>query len=135
MRQQTLDDSGRHNKLDSHLGSSVDSENLNFSGPGGDNEVGDPREKVLPTIFKFQGTGKDVFVCGTFNDWQKLRMNKSAKDFVAIVELAEGNHEYKFMVDGEWVNDPNSPVIETTPGKTSSFKLSNQNKNGLPRKT
>ena len=74
-------------------------------------------------------------VSGTFNDWQKLRMNKSAKDFVAIVELAEGNHEYKFMVDGEWVNDPNSPVIETTPGKTSSFKLSTQNKNGLPRKT
>ena len=43
-------------------------------------------------------------------------MNRSAKDFVAIVELAEGNHEYKFMVDGEWVNDPNSPVVESYPG-------------------
>ena len=58
-------------------------------------------------------------VSGTFNDWQKLRMNKSAKDFVAIVELAEGNHEYKFLVDGEWVNDPNSPVVETSTGERS----------------
>jgi len=64
MRQQTLDDSGRHNKMDSHLGSSVDSENRNFSGPGVDGEVGEPKEKVLPTIFKFQGTGKEVYVCG-----------------------------------------------------------------------
>jgi len=43
-------------------------------------------------------------------------MNKSAKDFVAIVELAEGNHEYKFMVDGEWVKEPNAPIVESSPG-------------------
>ncbi len=47
-------------------------------------------------------------------------MNRSAKDFVAIVELAEGNHEYKFNVDGEWINDPNSPVVETSQGKMTS---------------
>ncbi len=41
---------------------------------------------------------------------------RSAKDFVAIAELAEGTHEYKFLVDGEWVNDSNSPVVESTPG-------------------
>ncbi len=45
-------------------------------------------------------------------------MNRSAKDFVAIVELAEGNHEYKFNVDGEWINDPNSPVVETSQGES-----------------
>jgi 5'-AMP-activated protein kinase regulatory beta subunit len=61
-----------------------------------------------------------IFSTGTFNDWQKLRMNRSAKDFVAIVELAEGNHEYKFNVDGEWINDPNSPVVETSQGKMTS---------------
>ena len=26
----------------------------------------------------------------------------SEKDFIAIVDLAEGKHEYKFFVDGEW---------------------------------
>lgn len=64
MRQQTLDETGRHNKLDSHLGSSVDSENRTFSGPGVDGEVGESKEKGLPTIFKYQGSGKEVFVCG-----------------------------------------------------------------------
>ena len=34
-----------------------------------------------------------------------MPMNKSTKDFVAIVDLQEGDHEYKFMVDGNWVND------------------------------
>lgn len=54
-------------------------------------------------------------------------MNRSAKDFVAIVELAEGNHEYKFNVDGEWINDPNSPVVETSQGKidTSLYDVTN----------
>jgi 5'-AMP-activated protein kinase regulatory beta subunit len=65
--------------------------------------------KKLPTIFKYNGNAKDVYVCGTFNNWQKLKMSRSTKDFVAIVDLKEGEHEYKFLVDGEWVNDPNEP--------------------------
>ena len=40
---------------------------------------------------------------------------------MAIVELAEGNHEYKFLVDGEWVNDPNSPVVENEPGHKNNL--------------
>ena len=67
MRQQTLDETGRHNKLDSHLGSSVDSETRTFSGPGVDGDVVESKEKGLPTIFKYQGTGKEVFVCGELN--------------------------------------------------------------------
>ena len=39
-------------------------------------------------------------------------MSKSTKDFVAIVDLKEGEHEYKFLVDGEWVNDPNEPKVD-----------------------
>ena len=39
-------------------------------------------------------------------------MSRSTKDFVAIVDLKEGEHEYKYLVDGEWVNDPNEPKID-----------------------
>jgi len=61
MRQTTLDESGRHNKTD--LGSSVDSGNEVFaSSVENDPEVS--REKGLPTIFKYQGQGKEVYVCG-----------------------------------------------------------------------
>lgn len=30
----------------------------------------------------------------------------SRSNFTTIIELAEGRHEYKFFVDGEWVHDP-----------------------------
>ena len=33
-------------------------------------------------------------------------MVKSHGDFVTIVDLPEGDHQYKFFVDGEWRHDP-----------------------------
>lgn len=30
----------------------------------------------------------------------------SHNDFVAILDLPEGEHQYKFFVDGQWVHDP-----------------------------
>ena len=53
---------------------------------------------------------------GTFNGWQKLRMSRSHKDFVAMIELGEGDHEYKFLVDGQWITDPNAATIENNAG-------------------
>ncbi len=34
-------------------------------------------------------------------------MVKSDGDFVVIVDLPEGEHQYKFVVDGKWEHDPN----------------------------
>ena len=53
---------------------------------------------------------------GTFNGWQKMKMSRSQKDFVAMVDLGEGDHEYKFFVDGQWQTDPNAPIIENSSG-------------------
>lgn len=76
----------------------------------------DSNEKKMPTIIKYSGQGREVFVCGTFNNWQKLKMSRSQKDFVAMVELGEGDHEYKFLVDGQWVTDSNAPSVENNAG-------------------
>jgi len=79
--------------------------------------IGSPDgQKKLPTIIKYSGQGKEVYLCGTFNGWQKLHMSRSQKDFVAMIELGEGDHEYKFLVDGQWVIDPNAPIIENNAG-------------------
>jgi len=43
-------------------------------------------------------------------------MSRSQKDFVAMVDLGEGDHEYKFFVDGQWQTDPNAPIIENSSG-------------------
>lgn len=65
----------------------------------------DPSTKVLPTVFKWDGGGKEVFISGTFSQWNKIPMVKSHGDFVTIVDLPEGEHQYKFCVDGEWRHD------------------------------
>lgn len=65
----------------------------------------DPTSAVLPTVFKWDGGGKEVFISGTFSDWKPIPMVKSHGDFVTIIDLPEGEHQYKFCVDGEWRHD------------------------------
>lgn len=65
----------------------------------------DPSNKVLPTVFKWDGGGREVYISGTFSDWKALPMVKSHGDFVTIIDLPEGEHQYKFCVDGEWRHD------------------------------
>jgi hypothetical protein len=39
-------------------------------------------DKVLPTVFKWEGGGKQVFISGTFSDWKTLPMVKRYKLFL-----------------------------------------------------
>ncbi|MBN1822679.1 MAG: tRNA-dihydrouridine synthase, partial [Endomicrobiales bacterium] len=54
-------------------------------------------------------TETQVFVAGSFNAWQPgtLRMKWAADEGVyrLTVKLPEGQNKYKFIVDGEWVDD------------------------------
>ena len=50
-------------------------------------------------------------------------MNKSTKDFVAMVDLPEGSHEYKFLVDGKWVNDKNGNLADSEPDERGGKNL------------
>jgi 5'-AMP-activated protein kinase regulatory beta subunit len=74
-----------------------------------------------PTIFKYSGTGKDVYVCGSFNNWEKIRMVKSQKDFLALIDLPAGKHQYKFLVDDEWTHDPNNPSLSNEMGSKNNY--------------
>ena len=52
---------------------------------------------------------KKVFLAGSFNSWdtKKLSAKKDARgNWLARASLKPGRHEYKFLVDGSWVNDP-----------------------------
>ena len=57
-------------------------------------------ENALPTVFKWEGGGKEVYLTGTFTDWKPIKMCQSHGDFVAIVDVPEGVHEFKYIVDG-----------------------------------
>jgi 1,4-alpha-glucan branching enzyme len=53
-----------------------------------------------------------VYVCGDFNDWRpaSLRMIGTPEDglWEKRLMLPIGRHEYKFIVDGNWVHDPDA---------------------------
>ena len=59
---------------------------------------------------------KKVQVAGDFSNWRPVEMRKQ-KDgaFVATVPVGNGNHEYKFILDGEWVVDPDNNAWALNP--------------------
>ncbi|MBA4388898.1 MAG: hypothetical protein C0404_13020 [Verrucomicrobia bacterium] len=56
--------------------------------------------------------GDQVFVAGTFNNWNPsanpLKDNPDSGHFKALLYLPLGTHEYRFVVNGVWIADPQS---------------------------
>jgi hypothetical protein len=52
---------------------------------------------------------KSVFIAGTFSRWLPLPMS-GQKDgtFREELPLQSGTYEYKFIVDGNWITDPDN---------------------------
>ena len=73
--------------------------------------VGITRSK--PIEFKlYAPQAKKVSVAGSFNKWNPKDVSAkkdSQGNWTAKVSLKPGKWEYKFVVDGNWVNDPRSP--------------------------
>lgn len=57
--------------------------------------------------------GSQVFVAGTFNNWDPaatpMKDNPGSGHCKATVMLPAGRHEYKFVVNGGWLEDPKCP--------------------------
>ena len=73
-----------------------------------------------PAVFKWEGGGQKVFISGTFSNWKPIPMVKSHKDFVAIVNVDEGDHEYKFLVDGQWMHDSAKETVNNSVGTVNN---------------
>lgn len=62
--------------------------------------------------FKLEASeAKEAILVGDFKSWdlKKHTMKKDDKGrWSKIVTLAPGMYEYKFLVDGQWQNDPNN---------------------------
>jgi len=62
-----------------------------------------------------------VYLAGDFNDWATHALplkEVSPGRWQATVALPPGVHQYRFLVDGEWVNDPRA--CRTTPNPFGS---------------
>lgn len=77
-------------------------------------------------VFRLNGhqEARRVVVTGSFSDWhtRKLPMHKTPTGWELPVYLGEGTHAYKFIVDGNWINDPDNPVTRhDDAGNLNSF--------------
>jgi len=68
---------------------------------------------------------KCVYLAGDFNGWspsvrRMKRVRKGEDAFVAIVELSLGDHEFRYVVDGEWRCCPTSPRVPNDLGTENS---------------
>jgi len=69
---------------------------------------------------------KVVQLVGEFTEWEvgAKRMTRKRNDkhtFTASVNLSPGVYEYKFIVDGEWWEDPNAERRWNCFGTTNSL--------------
>lgn len=77
-------------------------------------------------VFKFntQEKTKRVVLSGSFNDWDEsnVRLTKNGNLWSIPVFIRNGSYEYKFIVDGNWISDPeNKMVVKNEHGDYNSF--------------
>ena len=61
---------------------------------------------------------REVFVAGSFNDWSPTATPMIAAGdgrWVKKLVLPLGRHEYRFVVDGQWVDDPKANELVPNP--------------------
>ncbi|VDD81945.1 unnamed protein product [Mesocestoides corti] len=76
-----------------------------------------PQKHLLPTVFRWNGGGHEIYVSGTFNNWQKrIPMARRKSGHVVIVDCPPGRHEYKFFIDGAWYHDPTKTLKDLNKG-------------------
>ncbi|KAG6758880.1 hypothetical protein POTOM_035342 [Populus tomentosa] len=71
--------------------------------------------------------GRNVFLSGSFNRWGELIPMSPVEGcpnvFQAIYGITHGNHQYKFLVDGEWRHDELQPYTTTEYGILNTIQF------------
>lgn len=73
-----------------------------------------PPAEAVEVEFVFERCGvEQVYICGQFNDWQPASLRMIGAPEAGLWEkrlvLPPGRYEYKFVVDGSWLHDPDAP--------------------------
>merc|ERR1712168_648601 len=56
--------------------------------------------------FESEGAEVGVSVAGSWDGWKQHPLTRVGERWVGKLVLARGRHEYKYVVDGEWVHNP-----------------------------
>lgn len=63
-------------------------------------------------------SAQSVYIAGAFNDWHPSVTEMLKADggrWIKELALPPGNYEYRFVVDGKWVTDPNCRAAMANP--------------------
>jgi 5'-AMP-activated protein kinase regulatory beta subunit len=79
-------------------------------------------DDTVPTVFRWEHGGRQVYITGTFNGWSRqIPMHRSGNDFTYIHNLKRGKHAFKFIVDDEWRFAPDQPTVADIDGRINNF--------------
>jgi 1,4-alpha-glucan branching enzyme len=91
----------------------VQREVSNAPGSLGSTQVGlrriPPSEEVQTTLRLYRPDARKVFIVGTFNGWRvdaTPLTNAGNGEWDLSLMLKPGTHEYRFLIDGQWSDDP-----------------------------
>jgi putative ABC transport system permease protein len=67
----------------------------------------------------------EVSLAGDFNGWNPnlQPMTKEGDEWVANLILTPGRHVYKFVVNGQWLTDPDNSLVDTADHDNSIFMV------------
>jgi 1,4-alpha-glucan branching enzyme len=78
-----------------------------------------PSDGRKEALFEFNGgSAKEVLLAGDFTGWEKtpIRLRKGENGaWQAKVMLQPGQYHYKFVVDGQWKDDPAAKASRPNP--------------------
>jgi hypothetical protein len=83
----------------------------------------DAKKLVLPppslkgnTTFHLKGykDARIVAVAGSFNTWNQSQVlcGREGEEWICRLDLTPGKYTYKFIIDGDWILDPDNPTTE-----------------------
>jgi 1,4-alpha-glucan branching enzyme len=79
------------------------------------NSISKQKTKRKKIMFKLNAVdAKEVHLVGEFNDWKSgahPMKNDGNGLWIKRLFLSEGKFEYKFLVDNQWVEDPNNERV------------------------
>ncbi|MBF0252229.1 MAG: AAA family ATPase [Candidatus Omnitrophica bacterium] len=73
-------------------------------------------DTIIKEFFLNAPSAGSVYVLGDFNGWKRTEANKLSRledgKWSAHYHLPKGRYRYKYLVDGNWVHDPNNERAE-----------------------
>lgn len=75
--------------------------------------------KLNAVTFTVKAPGaKEVYLAGEFNNWkldENSRMEQTNGSWTKRLKLDKGSYRYRFVVDGDWIEDPANPLNRLNP--------------------